>query len=85
MSAAEFAEWQMEYELDPWGEARADLRSGVVASTIANRHRGRQERAYTAQDFLPHFGEHPMIGQPVVVRRQTTEEIQALIGQWGEA
>lgn len=84
MSAAEFAEWQLEYESDPWGLWRADLRSAMLASTIANRHRGRHERPYTTQDFMPDFGETAPL-QPLIARRQTTEEIQALVGQWIEA
>ena len=85
MSAAEFAEWQIEYEQDPWGAWRGDLRSAMLASTIANRHRGRHERPYTTQDFMPQFGDTSFARQPLIARRQTTQEIQALFGQWIEA
>lgn len=46
----------MAYErLEPFGERRADLRAGIVASTIANAHRGKEGRPYTPQDFMPDF------------------------------
>lgn len=34
-------------------QIRADHQAGVVASTIANVHRGRGAKAFTAQDFMP--------------------------------
>ncbi len=39
--------------IDPWGEWRADLRAGIVASTLANVNRGKKTKAYTAKDFMP--------------------------------
>lgn len=45
------------YEIDPWGEERADLRMGVVASTIANVNRDpKKSRPFKPSDFLL-FGE----------------------------
>jgi len=45
------------YELEPFGEDRADLRSGIVASTIANVNRNPKKRrkAFTASEFMPDF------------------------------
>lgn len=92
MSAAEFYEWWALYEHDPWGESRADLRMGILASTIANRHRdSRREPRYTPQDFLPHFGETPEAPvpppahQPLCATRQTSAEIEAMLGMWASA
>lgn len=72
----------MEYESDPWGEGRADWRSGIIASTIANRHRGPSEQRYKVADFLPHFGEQKPVA---LAQRQSPEVIQALLMQWAEA
>lgn len=49
-------EWMALYEIDPWGEQRADLRSGIVASTLANIHRDPKRRAsaYKPEDFMPY-------------------------------
>ena len=42
---------------EPYGEERADLRAGIVASTIANVNRGKGVRAFKPSDFMPQFGE----------------------------
>jgi len=45
------------FKLEPFGEDRADLRAGIIASTIANVHRDSKKRRkpYTPQDFMPKF------------------------------
>lgn len=50
-------EWLALYRIDPWGEVRDDLRSGIVASVIANVNRDvrRKPEPFTAQDFVPRF------------------------------
>lgn len=57
VSAQELAEWLAYYELEPWGEWRADTRAGIVACTVANAHRNpkKQRKAYTPEDFMPDF------------------------------
>ena len=55
ISSAQFAEWLAYARLEPWGEERADLRAGIVASTIANVNRGKGQKAYNPQDFMPKF------------------------------
>jgi hypothetical protein len=56
MSSQEFSLWTALYRDDQWGEARDDMRAGVVASTIANyAGKMRSEHAEPAQpsDFMP--------------------------------
>lgn len=55
ISATEFYEWQAYYELEPFGEERADLRAGIIAATIANVHRGKRSRPYKPSDFMPEY------------------------------
>jgi len=57
ISSRELTEWIAYAELDPFGEWRADLRAGIVASTMANTARDpkRRAKAWTAQDFMPQF------------------------------
>jgi hypothetical protein len=45
------------YEMEPFGEERADLRSGIVASTVANAHRDakRRRKPFRPLDFMPRF------------------------------
>lgn len=53
--AREFNEWLAYYRLEPWGEERDDLRSGIVASVIANCFRGKGQKAFKPKDFMPRF------------------------------
>jgi hypothetical protein len=55
ISSNEFTDWMAYAELEPFGEERADLRAGIIASTIANVNRGRHSRSYGARDFMPVF------------------------------
>ena len=63
-------EWRALYEVEPWGERRADLRAGIIASTTYNMHRGRGP-ALKADDFMPDFDRKP----------QSVSEMQAKILQ----
>ncbi len=62
------------YTLDPWGGKRDDLRSGILASVIANSNRGKNTKAFTPQDFVPDFDKP-------VNRKQTVEEQMAIVEQ----
>ena len=43
--------------MEPRGEERADLRAGIVASTIANANRDpKKGKPFKAEDFMPKFG-----------------------------
>ena len=57
ISAEQFAEWAAYAEIEPWGEDRADLRAGIIASTVANAHRDvkRKPDQFTPQEFMPKF------------------------------
>lgn len=57
ISSRELSEWMVYYELEPFGEERADLRAGIVASTVANVNRDpkKQKKPFAAQDFMPKF------------------------------
>ena len=60
MSSRQLAEWIAYYQLEPWGEERADLRAGIVASTIANVNRSaKRTKPYTPRDFMPRFDAEP--------------------------
>jgi len=53
--SAELSEWMAYYQINPFGEWRADLRNGITAAVMANAHRGRGARAFKAKDFIPQF------------------------------
>lgn len=49
----ELTEWMVFYQLEPWGDFRADFRSGIVASTFANANRAKDSKPFTPEDFMP--------------------------------
>lgn len=51
MSTAEFVEWMLYEQIEPFGERRADLRAGMNCATTANVHRTR-EQPYPPSDFM---------------------------------
>lgn len=53
MDARELAEWAAYFHEEPWGEERADLRSGLICAAMANAWRGKRGRAYKPGDFMP--------------------------------
>jgi hypothetical protein len=55
ISSRDFAEWMAYSRLEPWGEERDDLRMGIVASTIANVNRSKNQKPYKPSDFIPDF------------------------------
>jgi hypothetical protein len=71
LSSRELAEWMAFAELEPFGEERADLRSAIVASTMANAWRGKRQRAFTAEDCMPRFDRSDAVLSP-----QTAEDME---------
>lgn len=52
IDSAELTEWQAYHNLEPWGEQKADARTGIIASTIANVNRGKNTKAFSYEDFI---------------------------------
>lgn len=57
LTSRQFAEWMAFYSIDPFGDQRADLRAGIVAATMSNRWRGKNENPASASDFMPFRGQ----------------------------
>ena len=68
ISSQELTEWQAFYQMEPFGEVRDDYRMAILASVVANCHRGKKGRKAKPMDFMPKFGED---------KEQTPEEMQA--------
>lgn len=58
IGSAEFTDWLAYYQLEPFGEERADLRHAVLCALVANIFRGKGRRAKLT-DFMPRFDEEP--------------------------
>ena len=52
IDSSELSEWEAYYIIEPWGEQKADVRTGIIASTIANVNRGKNAKAFTYNDFI---------------------------------
>lgn len=63
MSARELVEWQVYYELEPFGEERADARSALAASALLNAWRSKKDKPVTPEMFMP-FSEKPPPPEP---------------------
>lgn len=57
LTSWQISEWQAFYQIEPFGEERADLRAAIVASVTANANRDpkRRKRPYMPVDFMPTF------------------------------
>lgn len=71
MSARQFAEWAAFYVQDPWGERRADLRSALSASALANLWRSAKSRPVVPLDFMP-YEPKPPIAEDEIERKIET-------------
>jgi len=49
------AEYQALDAIEPWGETRADLRMGILASLMVNMRRRKGAAALKATDFMPYL------------------------------
>ncbi len=49
----EFQRWLLLEQIEPFGEYGAWLRTGVIASTLANINRGKDTSPFSALDFMP--------------------------------
>lgn len=76
MSSRELTEWQLYAHIEPFGEDRADLRAGTIASTVANTARDpkKQRDPFKPTDFMP-FHEEP---EPTDEER--AQKIMAVLG-----
>lgn len=54
LDSAELTEWMAFNNIEAIGEARADLRAGIVASTVANHGTRVIREPYRPRDFMPY-------------------------------
>lgn len=76
LDAKTFREWMIYDSIRPFGEEAADLRAGIVASTMANLWSKKQ---FKPTDFMP------VLKTATKKRRQTPEEMKAILGMAKQA
>ncbi len=75
ISQREFAEWLAYYRMDPFGEDRADIRSGVAACGLATMWADKEgARRLKPSQFMPVFDEQDMDDG-----RQSPEEMERVL------
>ena len=55
ITSAQFAEWLAYSRIEPWGEERDDLRTGILASMIENIFRDKGKKPAKPSDFILNF------------------------------
>jgi hypothetical protein len=65
VTSRELTEWMAYERLEPFGEWRADLRAALVAMVMANAWRGKDQKAFTIEDFMLKFDGEPKRDQTV--------------------
>lgn len=53
MSSRQIAEWMAFFQLEPFGYDADMLGHGIVASTIANVFRSKNQKPFSPADFMP--------------------------------
>lgn len=56
MTAPQLAQWLDYYQVEPWGEDRADLRNAQLMALLFNLFRRRGTAPKRASDFMLRFG-----------------------------
>ena len=56
MSSRELSEWQAYFNLEPWGEERADLRAGMSTAPLLNLWIKKGKRRAKPSDWIMRFG-----------------------------
>ena len=69
IDSKELSEWMAYYEVNPFGSVRDDLQAGIIASTIANVNRGKNDKSFTPSDFMPYMDKP----------QQSEDDIQAVM------
>lgn len=70
ISSYEYTEWLAYYQIEPFGEERADLRSAILCTLVASVFASKGYKPKVS-DFMPDFE------KAVNRRSQSAEEIQA--------
>lgn len=77
MSSSEFTEWRAFYELEPFGDWRADLRVARLTQITAevNRDSKKRPEPYEVRDFM-------WDPEPKKTKRQSHEYIASMCETW---
>ena len=58
VSSREYAEWMAFARHEPIGAQRGDLQAAMICMLVANVNRGKGQRPFRVQEFLPEYWPH---------------------------
>lgn len=76
MSSAEFTEWQAYYSGEPFGDLRADHRTGILAALVANLGLGKHDKPAEPLDFITHGDATPAPATPAIPKAPPDAELR---------
>lgn len=79
IDSRELSEWQAFFRLEPMPEQRADFRSGVIASVIANSNRTKNTKPFEPHDFIPDYDQAPEKTDAKAVQRKVKDAFQSIM------
>ena len=79
IDSRELSEWQAFFRLEPMPEQRADNRSGVIASVIANTNRAKNAKPFEPKDFIPDYEKTPEKTDQKAVKTKVKNVFQTLM------
>jgi hypothetical protein len=78
MSSSEYELWKEKYWESPFGDERRML--AMLCTVLANCHRGKDDPAFTIDQFLPQRQEEKNEPQPMAEQKALAEVIVACLG-----
>ena len=79
MTAGEVAEYQALDNVEPWGEQRADLRMGILASTAVNMMTGKKGKRMSATDFMPYLDVRDVASKAASKARALSGKVKGML------
>jgi hypothetical protein len=83
MRPSELGEWMAFWQIEPWGDERADLRTAINTAVLANVNRDSKRRPnpFTPKDFMPYYREPEP--DPALAQRKALDLEKRLLAMFG--
>ena len=79
MSVSTFRSWQASYDLDPWGDERADLRAASIVKMVHDVNVRRNQRSRPLSDFSIDMTERAPVDHKSKAHQDRMKMIGAMI------
>jgi hypothetical protein len=58
LDSKELTEWMAYEQIEPFGQSMENWRMAMICCTIANCHRGKNDKVFKVEDFMPSSEKH---------------------------